>query len=145
MSALILVAPKTLPSSTPLRISMMVPNILLHYFDPSLDKNPSMADVVKQRVNIVSRELAQKAIYTCLGPVAITPRIREAYHFKRPFESGNDPWSLWIQIDCSVSGDEEDLPMVYFQAEKELDEDGNVRFVAVVPQTAKAKERYKMY
>ena len=41
---------------------------------------------------IVSRELAQRAIYTCLGPVAITPKLQVGTLQKY----GNDFWELVI-------------------------------------------------
>jgi hypothetical protein len=141
MSALILTAPITFPSSTPLIITVMVPHILLHYFDASLDKNPSMTKWMTEKDHLVSRELVQRAIYTCLGPVTITPRLREGCSG----EPGSDLWSLVVQIECSVSGDEEDLSVVYFEAKQELNEDGNVQFTALVPQTTKAKARYNVF
>lgn len=60
MSTLVLTAPRTLPSSTPLRITMIVPNTLLHYFDPSLDKTPSMTKFMTKKDHLVSRVLAQR-------------------------------------------------------------------------------------
>lgn len=120
---------------------MMVPSTLLHYFDPSLDKDPSMTKLLAGRVHPVSRELAQRAMHTCLGPVGITPKLRQAGWTDRD----KSLWMLALHIDCLVSGDEEDPPVVYFQAKEDLDEDGNVRFIALVPQTAERRARYNVF
>lgn len=87
-----------------------------------------------------SRELVRMAIITCSRPDIITPEIREAYMTS----SRNDSWSLWIQADCSIPKDEKDPPVVAFQANVELDDDGNVEFIPIVPRTAKARAKYNI-
>ena len=88
----------------------------------------------------VSRELARRAISTCLGPDTnvATPKIQEAYMSS----SRNDSWSLIIQADCAVPSDEKDPQLVCLQAKGELDEDGNVEFIPLVPHTTKARAKY---
>jgi len=130
------VLPQTLPSG-PLRITILIPHTLLHYLDPSIEENPPMTKYMTQDHEI-SRVLAKEATLN-LGPVANTPRIREGY-LTGP---ENDLWSLAIQIDCSVSGDEEELCVLSFQAKEELN-DGKFEF-AVRVRTAKPASRYSCF
>ena len=89
----------------------------------------------------VSCELVQRAITTCSRPDIIAPEIREIYMAS----SRNDSWSLWIQADCSIPKDEEDPPVVAFHANVELDDDGNVESIPIVPRNAKARAKYNIF
>jgi hypothetical protein len=53
---------------------------------------------------------------------------------------------LLVKVNCSISStDNDDTCVVYLQAKKELNDEGNVEFVAVVPETAEAKAKYGYY
>lgn len=57
-----------------------------------------------------------------------------------------DEWGLLVKVDCSFSStDNGGNCVVYLEAKKELNDEGNVEFVAVVPETAKAKAKYGYY
>lgn len=59
----------------------------------SVLRQKSFVDEILTIINpIVSREHAQTAIYTCLGPVAITPKLQVGTLQKH----GNDFWELLI-------------------------------------------------
>lgn len=114
---------------------------LLHHFDKSLTADLRMSDFIARPERPISRQLVRMALNTCFDSDVGTPEIREGYMSRH----NNDSWSFLVQADCSVPPDEDDPQVVYFQSKQELDDDGNVEFVPVVPRTAKARRRYHAF
>jgi hypothetical protein len=147
MEGLVLVAPRELPNSTPLRITIRLRSSLLHHFDPSIEKTPWMATFLQDKSHAVSSELARRALYTCFGQIDTIPPLKEggACRVKGPYDRNTYEWDLLLQFDCSVPSDQKDPPLVHFQAKADLDNDNNVKFIALVPQNAKARERFTLF
>lgn len=129
---------KTFPTSGPIRIIVCVNGPLLHHFDKSLPVDLAKDYFMTWPERPVSRRLARMAVNTCLGPDVEVPKIREAYMGGLK----NDGWALMIRVDLSVPPGEDDPQVVYLQSKAELDDDGNVVFIPVVPRTAKARAKY---
>lgn len=144
MTTLTLVVPKEFPTSGPLRIIMCVEGYLLHYFDPDLDENLTRDDFQDRPDRPVTRRLARMALNTCSrSQVPLSDvNIREAFMG----HAANDTWGLIVKVDCAISSrDNDDNCVVYLEAKKDLNDEGNVEFIPVVPQTAKAKAKYGSY
>ena len=135
---LTLVVPKVLPEPGPLRVMVDVPHTLLHHFDPSLEADPDLKSFMKKGHHSVSLELARLAMATCLGPDKTLPEIHEAYMSSER----NDKWALRVYFDYLIPAGNKNPPVVSFQANEDLDEDGNVEFIPFVPRTEKAREKY---
>ena len=143
MATLALVVPKEFPASGPLRIIVCIQGSLLHYFDPELPETLTLEDFRGRGNHPVSRQLARLALGTCSRSEVPSSdvNIKEAI-MGHP---SSDSWSLLVSVDCSISSTEDEHCVIYFQANKELDDEGNVAFVPVVPRTAQAKKKYGYY
>jgi hypothetical protein len=86
----------------------------------------------------VSLELAQRATTTCFGPDNTIPKIHESFISSKR----NNRWTLRIHFDYLIPAGEKNPPVVSFQANADLDEDGNVEFLPILPRTEKAREKY---
>lgn len=76
---------------------------------------------------------------TCLGLDIPVPKIHEDY-LSNP---RNSTWSLRIYFPTIwVPSDEKNPAVVSFDANRDLDEDGNVEFIPILPRTEKAKAKY---
>ena len=144
MTTLTLAVAREFPASGPLRIIVCVEGYLLHHFDSDLDENLTKDDFQSRPDFPVSRQLARMALDTCSrSHVPLTDvNIKEAFmgHY------ASDEWALIVKVDCSISSiDNDDNHVVYLQAKKELNDEGNVEFVAVVPEMAEAKAQYGYY
>jgi hypothetical protein len=143
MATLTLVVPKEIPASGPLRIIVSVQGNLLHHFDPDLLETLTLEDFRDRDDRLVSRQLARLSLNTCSRADVPLPdvNIKEAFMG----HDTSDSWSFIVKVDCSVSSLDSDHGVVYLQSKKELDDEGNVEFVPVVPRTAKAKAKYGQY
>lgn len=138
MEVLTLVVPKTFPTSGPIRIQVSVDGSLLQYFDDSLPSTLTERDFMGRLRHSISRQIARLAINTCLGTDVEVPKIQEGF-VSHP---ASENWHYLIQVDCSVPPDEKDPQVIYFHSNTELDDDGNVEFIPIVPRTANARRKY---
>ena len=138
MEKLTFVGGSNFPSSVPLRIIMDVESTLLHHFDESLAVNLDLKKFKLRKRGPLTYNLARMAINTCLGPDVEVPETKEAYmgHI------AHDEWQLLLQVDCSVPSDEDDPPVVYFESKREVNAEGKVEFMSVIPRTAAARVKY---
>jgi len=136
--SLTLVVPKVFLSSGPLRVIVDVPHTLLHHFDPSLETDLEVESFMRELQHPVSLKLAQRAMTACLGPDNTIPKDpRILMSSKR-----NNRWTLRIHFDYWIPAGEKNPPVVSFQANEDLDEDGNVEFLPILPRTEKARGKY---
>ena len=75
---------------------------------------------------------------TCFGPDIKIPKIHESFISSER----NNKWTLRIHFDNLIPAGEKNPPIVSFQANQDLDDDGNVEFVPILPRTEKAREKY---
>ena len=136
--SLTLVVPKVFPSSGPLRVMVDVPHTLLHHFDPSLEIDLELESFMRELQHPVSLELARRAMTTCFGPDNTIPKIHESFISSKR----NNRWTFRIHFDYLIPAGEKNPPVVSFQANEDLDEDGNVEFLPILPRTEKAREKY---
>jgi hypothetical protein len=136
--SLTLIVPKVFPSSGPLRVMVDVPHTLLHHFDPSLESGLELESFMRELQHPVSLELAQRAMTTCFGPDNIIPKIHESFISSKR----NNRWTLRIHFDYLIPAGEKNPPVISFQANEDLDEDGNVEFLPILLRTEKAREKY---
>lgn len=143
MATLNLVVSKEFPSSGPLRIIACIEGNLLHHFDPDLPVTLTSEDFTGRGNHPVSRQLARLALNTCSQPEVPRPdvNIKEAV-MRHP---ASDSWSLLVSVDCLISSTDNEPSVVYFEANNELDDEGKVTFVPVVPRTTQAKRKYGYY
>ena len=136
--ALTLVVPKVFPRSGPLRVMVDVPHTLLCHFDPSLEADLELELFMRELQHPVSLELARRAMTTCFGPDNTIPKIHESFISSER----NNRWTLRIHFDYLIPAGEKNPPVVSFQANEDLDEDGNVEFIPILPRTEKARGKY---
>lgn len=141
MSTLTLVVPKVFPASGPLRIIVSVPGPLLHHFDSDLTENVERKDLMRLGGHPVSHRIAQMAANTCQRSDFLLREVVESFME----HSANDSWDLVVKVDCSVPSTESDPFIAYFQANKELDDEGQVEFIPIVPRTARARAKYQVF
>ena len=112
-----------------------MPHTLLYHFDPSLEADLELESFMRELQRPVSLELAQRAMTTCFGPVSTIPKIHESFISSKR----NNRWALRIHL---IPAGEKNTPVVSFQADEDLDEDGNVEFLPILSRTENAREKY---
>ena len=140
MATLTLVVPKEFPATGPLRIVVSVPGFLLHHFDPELTETVEKHHLERLHNHPVTSRIAQLAANTC-------GRSDPIVEFRQAFMGhvSSEIWHLIVPLECSVPSTERDPPLVYLQANNDLDEDGNVELIPVVPRTAKARAKHHIF
>jgi hypothetical protein len=111
----------------------------LHHFDSNLPENVEAVDLKLHRGHPVSRQIAEMAANTCQRSDALLSKVHEAYSGN----TKNNSWALLVKVDCSVPSTDDDPAVAYFHANKELNEEGKVEFIPIVPRTTRARARYQ--
>lgn len=88
----------------------------------------------------VASRIAQLAANTCgrSDPIVEFPQVVMSH-------VSSEIWHLIVPLECSIPSTEQDPPVVYLEGKDDLGEDGNVEFIPLVPQTAKARTKYHIF